>query len=181
MEDETKLNKDSQNETGEETKDSAGGELTFDQWLDSNPAFRSEFDRRNTKAVQTARSNWEREQEENQSEAKRLEKMTAAQRERYQLDKDKEAFALEQEQFARQQMLVAVGADLQKRGLSADLARFLAGKTADESQANLDEFESIWNQSLTSSINGRMRGDGAPKEPRKAETADPFLSGFQSK
>ena len=57
--------------------------------LDSNPAYRSEFDRRNVKAVETARKKWEAAQIEEQDEAKKLEKMTAAQRERYQLDKDR--------------------------------------------------------------------------------------------
>ena len=95
-------------ETVEEPKHSDGsGGMTFDQWLDSNPTYRSEFDRRMTKGVQTARANWEQEQADNQDEAKKLAKMTEAQRERYQLDKDKEAFARQQAQFAAEQMRVA--------------------------------------------------------------------------
>ena len=77
--------------TGTETTAAAGGsnDLTFDQWLENNPAFRSEFDRRMTKGVQTAQQRWQREQDESQDEAAKLARMTAAQRERYQLDKDK--------------------------------------------------------------------------------------------
>ena len=85
--------------------------------LDSNPAYRSEFDRRNVKAVETARKKWEAAQIEEQDEAKKLEKMTAAQRERYQLDKDRAAFDAQRASFAAEQMRVTVGAELQKRGL----------------------------------------------------------------
>lgn len=134
--------------------------------LDSNPAYRSEFDRRTGKAVQTARSNWEQAQAEEQDEAKKLEKMTAAQRERYQLDKDRAAFDAQRASFAAEQMRVTVGAELQKRGLDAGLAEFLAGKTAEESTANLEKFQSIWDKAISAAVTDRMRGGGAPKDPK---------------
>ena len=167
-------------ETVEEPKHSDGsGGMTFDQWLDSNPTYRSEFDRRMTKGVQTARANWEQEQADNQDEAKKLAKMTEAQRERYQLDKDKEAFARQQAQFAAEQMRVAVGADLQKRGLDAGFAKYLAGSTAEESQANLEEFQALWNRALSTQVSSRMQGTRTPEAPRTQEGAvDPFLTGF---
>ena len=141
-------------------------EMSFDQMLDSNPAYRSEFDRRTGKAVQTARSNWEQAQAEEQDEAKKLEKMTAAQRERYQLDKDRAAFDAQRASFAAEQMRVTVGAELQKRGLDAGLAEFLAGKTAEESTANLEKFQSIWDKAISATVTDRMRGGGAPKDPK---------------
>ena len=134
--------------------------------LDSNPAYRSEFDRRTGKAVQTARSKWEQAQAEEQDEAKKLEKMTAAQRERYQLDKDRAAFDAQRASFAAEQMRVTVGAELQKRGLDAGLAEFLAGKTAEESTANLEKFQSIWDKAISATVTDRMRGGGAPKDPK---------------
>ncbi len=155
-------------ETPEEGKDSGGnGAMTFDQWLDSNPAFRSEFDRRATKAVNTARANWEKEQADSQDEAKKLAKMTEAQRERYQLEKDKEEFAARQAAFAHQQLEVQVGQDLQKRGLAAGFARFLTGKDAEESAANLDAFQELWNAGITAAVTDRMRGSQPPKDPER--------------
>lgn len=159
--------------TPEDSQHLGGSEgMTFDQWLDSNPAFRSEFDRRNTKAVQTARDKWERDQAEEQDEAKKLSKMSEAQRERYQLDKDKKAFAAQQAQFAAEQMRVTVGAELQKRGLSAEFARFLAGKTAEESSANLDAFQALWDKGHAEQVKAQMRGQ-PPREPKSGEAYTP--------
>lgn len=177
MEEETKTTPQPVTETTPETVEDSqhahGSEdMTFDQWLDSNPAFRSEFDRRNTKAVQTARARWEQDQAEEQDEAKKLSKMTEAQRERYQLDKDKKAFAAQQAQFAAEQMRVSVGAELQKRGLSAEFAQFLAGKTAEESSANLDTFQALWDKGHAEQVKAQMRGQ-PPREPKSGEAYTP--------
>lgn len=169
MDEETKTVEQTEQQTTETVGDNqnpGGAELTFDQMLDSNPAYRSEFDRRTGKAVQTARSKWEQAQAEEQDEAKKLEKMTAAQRERYQLDKDRAAFDAQKASFAAEQMRVTVGAELQKRGLDAGLAEFLAGKTAEESTANLEKFQSIWDKAISATVTDRMRGGGAPKDPK---------------
>lgn len=187
MEEETRPTQTSQTqdpETSEEGKDSGGnGAMTFDQWLDAEPAYRSEFDRRCGKASQTAVANarvkWEQEQADSQDEAKKLAKMTEAQRERYRLDRDREAFAAERAAFAAEQMRVSVGAELQRRGLDAGFAKYLAAGTAEESNANLEEFQGIWNAAISSAVSGRMRGEVPPTEPkRQQEQEDPFLSGF---
>ena len=166
---------------GEQTP--GGRAMTFDQWLDSDPTYRSEFDRRCGKASQTAVANarvkWEQEQADSQDEAKKLAKMTEAQRERYRLDRDREAFAAERAAFAAEQMRVSVGAELQRRGLDAGFAKHLAAGTAEESSANLEEFQGIWNAAISSAVSGRMRGEVPPTEPkRQQEQEDPFLSGF---
>ena len=169
MDEETKTVEQTEQQTTETVGDNqnpGGAELTFDQMLDSNPAYRSEFDRRTGKAVQTARSKWEQAQAEEQDEAKKLEKMTAAQRERYQLDKDRAAFDAQRASFAAEQMRVTVGAELRKRGLDAGLAEFVAGKTAEESTANLEKFQSIWDKAISATVTDRMRGGGAPKDPK---------------
>ena len=169
MDEETKTVEQTEQQTTETVGDAqnpGGAGLTFDQMLDSNPAYRSEFDRRNVKAVETARKKWEAAQVEEQDEAKRLEKMTAAQRERYQLDKDRAAFDAQRASFAAEQMRVTVGAELQKRGLDASFAKYLSGKTAEESTANLEEFEGIWNKAISAAVTDRMRGGGAPKAPK---------------
>lgn len=127
----------------------------------------AEFDRRVSKAIATAKANWEKAQADEKNEAAKLARMTAAERERYQLDKDRKAFAEEQAKFAAEQMKVSVGAELQKRGLDATFARYLAGATAEESKANIEEFERIFRASVQAGVNTAMRGKGTPREPEQ--------------
>ena len=167
-------------EAGAETTETTGGnsEMTFDQWLDSNPAYRSEFDRRVTKGVNTARQNWQREQEEQQDEATRLAHMTAAQRERYQLDKEKKVFAAQQAEFQHQQLEMQMGRDLQNRGMDAGFAKWLTGADAEDSAANLAAFEELWNAGINAAVTGRMRGSTLPKEPEQPTMTRESLRGM---
>lgn len=165
----TEQNTTVETQAGAENAGGAGA-VSFDDMLKNG--YQAEFDRRVTKALTTARSKWEQEQADNADEAKRLEKMTAAQRERYQLDKDKAAFDAQRAAFAAQQMQVTVGAELQKRGLDASFAKYLSGKTAEESTANLTEFENIWNKAIAAAVTDRMRGAQPPKEPSQTNNAD---------
>lgn len=155
----------------------AGGQeptppMTFDQLLASNRDYQSEFDRKINQALTTAKQNWERQQVENLDEAKKLEKMTATERAQYQLDKDKAALREERATFERERLQVSVGAELQKRGLSADFAAYLTGEDADTSKGNIDRFESLWNAALSDAVNDRMRSDGPPKDPKAPATLD---------
>ena len=153
-----------QNTPGEQN--GAGNEApSFDDLLKSG--HQAEFDRRVSKAIATAKANWEKAQADEKNEAAKLARMTAAERERYQLDKDRKAFAEEQAKFAAEQMKVSVGAELQKRGLDANFARYLAGATAEESKANIEEFERIFRASVQAGVNTAMRGKGAPREPEQ--------------
>lgn len=138
--------------------------LTFDQLLASNREYQSEFDRKINQALTTAKQNWERQQVENLDEAKKLEKMTATERAQYQLDKDKTALSQERAAFERERLQVSVGAELQKRGLSADFATYLTGKDADTSKTNIDTFEALWKASLGDAVNARMRSSAPPRD-----------------
>ena len=138
--------------------------MTFDQLLASNRDYQSEFDRKVTQALTKARQTWDREQAENMDEAKRLEKMTATERAQYQLSKDKATLEQERAAFARERLQVSVGAELQKRGLSADFAVYLTGSDAETSKANIDTFESLWKSSLSDAVNGRMRSSAPPRD-----------------
>lgn len=166
MEDETRRDEVMEQETHEETHDPAEKhELTFDEMLDSNPAYRSEFDRRSTNAVNTARSKWEREQQDNADEAEKLAHMSEAQRERYRLDKDKQTFASEKAAFEREKLVNATASELRKRNLPDFAAAHLTGADAETTAANIERFESEWRAALQSSVTNRMRGSKTPREP----------------
>ncbi|GHU69864.1 hypothetical protein FACS1894184_14540 [Clostridia bacterium] len=70
------------NETGRADADGSG-ETTFDNLLSGNKSYQAEFDRRVSKALNTAKSQWQRESEaqvqQARTEAEKLAKMTADQ------------------------------------------------------------------------------------------------------
>lgn len=57
-----------------------------------NKDFQSQFDRRVTQAINTAKKKWEDNLKEEADEAKKLEKMNAAQREQYEFNKQRAEF-----------------------------------------------------------------------------------------
>lgn len=140
---------------------------SFDELLTGNKDYQSAFDKKVSQALATAQKKWEQQQRADLSEAEKLANMNAAQRKEYQLNKDRAAFDAERSKFARQQLQVSVGAELQKRGLSADFAPYLTGEDSDTSQAAIDTFEGAWNAALAAAVNGRMRA-APPKDPNPA-------------
>ena len=135
-----------------------------------NREFQSQFDKRVTQAINTAKSKWKKELEEEQNEAEKLEKMSDAERERYQLNKDKAAFEKEKAEFAKEQLKNAVGKELMKRGFSAEFSEFLTGTDAATSNANINAFETAFNQAVEAKVTEKMRGDQTP--PGEREHAD---------
>lgn len=106
---------------------------------------------------------------ENLDEAKKLEKMTAEQRAKYQFDKEKAAFDAEKKAFERQQLVLATGKELIKRGLDASFADVLTGDTAEETAAKIDKFEETFRNAVSNSISNKMRGT-APRDKTQGTT-----------
>lgn len=132
-------------------------------------AVQSASDARVTQALATAKEKWDKEAIENLDEAKKLEKMTAEQRAKYQFDKDKAAFDAEKKAFERQQLVLATGKELVKRGLDASFADVLTCDTAEETAAKIDKFEETFRNAVSNSISNKMRGT-APRDKTQGTT-----------
>ena len=132
-------------------------------------AVQSASDARVTQALATAKEKWDKEAIENLDEAKKLEKMTAEQRAKYQFDKDKAAIDAEKKPFERQQLVLATGKELVKRGLDASFADVLTGDTAEETAAKIDKFEETFRNAVSNSISNKMRGT-APRDKTQGTT-----------
>ena len=95
--------------------------------------------------------------------------MTAEQRAKYQFDKDKAAFDAEKKAFERQQLVLATGKELIKRGLDASFADVLTGDTAEETADKIDKFEETFRNAVSNSISNKMRGT-APRDKTQGTT-----------
>lgn len=156
-------------------QETAGAEnLTFDQMLKSNPTYQAEFDRRMTKGLTTAREKWAAEQAAEQTEAEKLANMTAEQRDRYALKKERAEFDAEKAAFNRQRLTVETGKQLQQNGYDAGFAEFLTGSDATATNANLEKFSSLMDAFRQSVTNSTMRGNPpmSPGERKSGFTID---------
>ena len=118
-----------------------------------------------TKALKTAKEKWTQEQLEERDEAKKLEKMSAEQRARYELEKERTKFAQERAKFEREQLVVATGKELLNRGLDSSFAEYLTADTAEETTAKIDKFEQLFNTAVSNATNKKMKGT-VPKDKK---------------
>lgn len=151
---------------------------SFDELLNSNKEYQSEFDRRVSQAIGTAQQKWEQSRLDELDESKKLEKMTQAQRDSYLLQKDREKLEKDKAAFAAEQMKTACGKELLKRGLDPSFAEYLTAGTAEQTNERLNRFEEAFRAAVDSTTNDKMRGGKPPKEP-ETEKADPFMQGFK--
>ncbi len=188
MSEETKNTADEEmNTVGE--NNTAGAETTaktdterFEDLLKSDGKLQGEFDRRIQKAIETAKGKWEQNLTVEQDEAKKLEKMTQAQRDSYLLRKEKAEFEKQKKAFLSEQMKVATGRELMKRGFDASFADFLTSDTAEQTSRNISAFEEAFKAAVQKSTNDKMRGDKPPRESeKKTAEDDAFLRGFTAK
>lgn len=126
-------------------------------------AVQAATDARVTQALNTAKAKWQQEQLDSIDEAKKLEKMTAEQRAQYQFKKDKAAFEAEKKKFEHEQLVMATGKELLKRGLDASFAESLTGATAEETADKINSFETSFKAAVSAQVGNRMKG-GAPKD-----------------
>lgn len=131
-------------------------------------ALQSHTDKQITKALETAKLKWQQEQLDAADESKKLEKMTAAEREKYQFEKQKAEFEKKKAEFEHAQLQVTVGAELQKRGLSADFAAYLTADNAENSKTNIDAFEKLFNAAVQAATNDRLKGGTPPRDNAQA-------------
>lgn len=122
----------------------------------------SQADSRATKALNTAKANWEREQEEARDEATRLAKMTEQERAKYNFEKEKTEFERERRKFLHEQLVLQTAKELNAAGLP-DLSEYVTGKDAETTKANLETVTKLLSAWKQEQVNGLMRG-APPKE-----------------
>lgn len=135
---------------------------TFDEILE-NKDYQSEFDKRVTKAINTALSNekikWEKEATEKKTEAERLASMTAEERYKHDLKKeqDKTQKALsELNAYKLKNEAVNIATD---KGLDISLLSIIdfTTETAETVNKKIDDMASSFNKAVEKAVNDRLK------------------------
>ena len=145
--------------------------LTFDEIL-QDKMYQSEFDKRVSKALDTAKVKWQQELETQKSEAEKLAKMNADERHKFEMDK-----VLEEKNNAIQELNAyklketAVGIAKEK-GIDLDLLSLINFNTenADSIKEKIDTLGSVYSKSVENTLN-KILQEKAPKQVNQPQTS----------
>lgn len=152
--------------TGAEQPNEPGAEKShiadFEQMLEQQPDYRSEFDRRVAQALKTAREKWNKEKEQELSEAERLAKMTAEQKAQHEREKAEKKLAQREADVTRRELMAEAKATLASKGLPVELADTLTYTNADACSASMEIVEKAFQTAVTKAVDARLK-QPAPK------------------
>lgn len=163
-------------DNGGDAQDNASQKPTFDDMLkDKN--MQSEFDKRVSKALETAKTKWQRDADEKLSEAKKLEKMNAEQKAEYQRKQTEEKLAKREAEVTKRELMAEAKVQLADKGLPVGLAAVLDYTGADECKTSIETVSKAFAEAVESAVNERMKGN-PPKAGSPTGKKDPFLEGL---
>lgn len=150
--------------TGTQQKD--GGHLSaFDQFLQQD-GMQAEFDRRVSKALETQKGKMtatiQQQINDAVTEAQRLAKMTQAEREEHDRQKQAEELAKREAAITRRELTATAKDTLASKGLPLSLAEIVDYTSADTANASLKSIETAFQAAVQTAVEDRLKGGKAP-------------------
>ena len=130
---------------------------TFDEVL-KNKDYQSEFDKRITKALETAKAKWETEAEEKLSEAKKLEKMNTEQKAQYEREKQDKALSEREAAVTKRELTATAKETLSEKGLPTELASVLDYSSAENCNKSIETVAKAFETAVTKAVADKLRG-----------------------
>lgn len=136
---------------------------TFDEVL-SNKEYQSEFDKRVSKALETAKQKWGQEVEAEKTEAEKLAKMKADEKLQYELDKErkeKQSLLADKNAYELKEQALKIASE---KSFDADLLTLIDFRAikAEELDTKLELISDKFNKALERKINERFKEE-SPK------------------
>lgn len=170
-------------ETGAETTDTASAEpKTFQELLDSDKRYQSEFDKRVSQALDTAKNKWQEEAEAKRTEAEKLAKMDAEQKLNYELKKIKDENAKLQNQLNADGLYKQASSIMGEKNIPTSyLGLFdFSSETAETVKEKIELIENLRTKDREQYLNNKLKETGYREVKKEAEVFDPFIEGFKS-
>ncbi|MDD4292171.1 MAG: DUF4355 domain-containing protein [Clostridia bacterium] len=147
--------------TEDDNGSGGGAQPTFDELI-KNPAYQSEFDRRVTKALETAKTKWQAETAAQISEAEKLAKMTAEQKAQHEREKKDKELAQREAALTLKELRATAGEALSAKGIPLALLDALDFGSAEKCTASIDKVEAAFRASVQSAVEQRLKGGTPP-------------------
>lgn len=161
-------------ENGADAKDK---EPTFDDMLNQNKAYQSEFDRRVNKALDTAKQKWDADAKAQADEAAKLAKMKVDEKAEYERQKREKELTDREAAITKRELHAEAVTQLTEKGLPASLADILDCTSADACKKSMEAVEKAFNEAVEKSVNDKLKGK-PPKAGGSNSAGDMFLTGL---
>ena len=115
------------------------------------------------KMLAAERSKWEAEQEAKKNEAKKLAKMNADEKQKYQLDQREQELANREQAIARKELTAEAKAMLSERGLPVDLVAVVDLSNAEAVTESVASIQKTWEDAVQKGVSERMKGSAPIK------------------
>lgn len=110
------------------------------------------------KMLSAERSKWEAEQEAKENEAKKLAKMNADEKQKYQLDQREQELADREKAIARKELTAEAKAMLSERDLPVELVNVVDLTNAETVSESITSIQKAWEESVQKGVSERMKG-----------------------
>lgn len=139
---------------------------SFDDLL-KDKAHQAEFDRRISKALETAKVKWEteaqRKVEEAKTEAEKLAKMNAEQKAKYAEEKRIAELEKREREITVRELKAQAYETLAEKGLPKELVDILDYKDAESCNNSIEKVSAAFQAAVEKVVNEKLRGNGTPK------------------
>ena len=153
-----------------------GGPVSFDDFLKEGKN-QAEFDRRLSKAVDTALKKYKDKQkllaDEQASEAEKLKKMSEDEKREYEYNKQLKALQEREAEISRKELMAEAKATLAEKQIPADMASFLDYSDAEKCKASIEALEKSFKGAVETAVKDKLKG--APpikKAPAEGDAMD---------
>lgn len=151
--------------TQQQTQQQNSGNLSaFDQFLQQD-GMQAEFDRRVSKALETQKGKMtatiQQQINDAVTEAQRLAKMTQAEREEHDRQKQAEELAKREAAITRRELTATAKDTLASKGLPLSLAEIVDYTSADTANASLKSIETAFQAAVQTAVEDRLKGGKA--------------------
>ncbi len=153
--------------TGTEgTKEGKEGDKNFDDIL-KDKSYQSEFDKRISKALETAKSKWEADYnsklETAKTEAEKLAKMNADEKAKYAEEKRVAELEKREKDITTRELKAQAYETLAEKGLPKELVDILNYSDAETCNASIEAVEKAFQSAVEKAVNEKLRGKDTPK------------------
>lgn len=121
------------------------------------------------KMLSAERSKWEAEQEAKENEAKKLAKMNADEKQKYQLDQREQELADPEKAIARKELTAEAKAMLSERDLPVELVNVVDLTSAETVSESITSIQKAWEESVQKGVSERMKGSAPIKNAQTVQ------------